>query len=109
MWQVVSGVCEGKSADARELIRQSANYDAAHLAGDGTARIKPSQLQALYEIAAPPPKPLVLLFDDVLSAGCHFRAAKSAILAAHPGTRVVGFFLARRVLPDATADFESIF
>jgi hypothetical protein len=108
MWQVVSGLCEGKGADARELIVQAGNYDAAHLAGEGVARIKPSQLQALYTLVPPPPKQLVMLFDDVLSAGCHFRAAKSTILAAYPGTRVVGFFLARRVLPDATDDFETM-
>lgn len=108
MWQVVRGICDGKGADARELITQTGNYDAAHLAGEGVARIKPTQLQALYSLSAPPPKPLVLLFDDVLSAGCHFRAAKSTILSAFPATRVVGFFLARRVLPDATDDFETL-
>ena len=107
MWQVVKGLCDGKGADARELIIQTGNYDAAHLAGEGVARIKPAQLQALYALSPPAPKATVLLFDDVLSAGCHFRAAKSAIVAAHPRTQVVGFFLARRVLPDATDDFES--
>lgn len=108
MWQVVRGVCDGKEADCRELIRQTASYESAHLAGDGSARIKPQELQALYEIDASPPKRSVLLFDDVLSAGCHFRAAKDAILARYPGTQVVGIFLARRVLPDPIEFFDTI-
>lgn len=105
MWQVVSGVCDGKGADARELIRQTDSYDAAHQAENG-ARIKPHELQPLYQVDPNPPKGTILLFDDVLSAGTHFTAAKGAILAAHPGVQVVGIFLARRVLPDPAADFE---
>ncbi len=108
MWQVVQGVCDGTDGDARELIQQTTSYDSAHLAGDGNSRIKPQQLQALYEIVGAQPRQMVILFDDVLSAGCHFRAAKSAILSVHPGRRVVGFFLARRVLPDIADDFDII-
>lgn len=108
MWQVVRGVCEGKGADAREIIRQTDSYEAAHLAGAGAQRIKPAELQVLYELDAMPPKSTVLLFDDVLSAGCHFRAAKSVILADYPETQVMGIFLARRVLTDPIDDFDVI-
>lgn len=108
MWQVVKGICEGKGADSRELIKQSASYEAAHLAGDGGERIKPTELQALYRLDPIPPKSTVLLFDDVLSAGCHYRAAKSVILAQYPNTQVVGFFLARRVLPNPIDDFDAL-
>lgn len=109
MWQVVQGIADGKGVDARELIVQTADYDAAHLAGDGARRIKPQELRALYSLNSPAPKPVVLLFDDVLSAGCHFCAAKATILGSFPDVRVVGFFLARRVLPDPMDDFDSIF
>jgi len=106
MWQVVIGIAQGRGADARELIIQTGGYEAAHEAGAN--RIKPLALQALYRLHADPPKPTIILFDDVLSAGCHFRAAKSAILAAYPDRRVVGFFLARRVLPDPADDFQDL-
>lgn len=108
LWQVVRGICEGRNADARELIRQVRSYEASHLVGEGGSRISPAQLQQLYQLVAPPPKPVVLLFDDVLSAGSHFRAAKNTILAAYPDTRVIGLFLARRVLPDVLDDFEPV-
>lgn len=108
MWQVVQGICKGKGADGRELLRQSANYDAAHLTGDGGHRIKPQELRELYEVDAQPPKNTVLLFDDVLSAGTHFTAAKTVIMAKHPQVRVIGLFLARRVLPDPIDEFQVI-
>lgn len=108
MWQMVRGICTGREADARELIVQTQPYEAAHLQKEGGERIKPNELQALYRLHPQPPKSIVFLFDDVLSAGCHFRAAKSAILAANPGTQVIGFFLARRVLPNPFDDFENL-
>ncbi len=108
MWQVVEGFCKGTGADARELILQTQSYDAAHLVSSGQLRIKPEDLASLYQIDSTPPKGTVLLFDDVLSAGCHFRAAKSAITASHPNVEVIGFFLARRVVPEAVLDFDII-
>jgi hypothetical protein len=108
MWQVIQAACKGTGADAREMIQQTQSYEAAHMAGDSVGRIKPAALQALYEVDATPPKSNVLLFDDVLSAGCHFKAAKAAILEKHPKVKVAGFFLARRVLPDPAEDFEVI-
>lgn len=107
VWQLVRGICAGRNADARELIRQKAPYDAAHLQGPEGKRIKPDELEALYCLdSQQPPKSNVLVFDDVLSAGTHFRAIKSTILAAYPETYVVGFFLARRVLPIPEIDFD---
>src|SRR5208282_4063785 len=94
MWQLVQGICDGKGADARELISQTASYEAAHLVDSGGNRIKPRELQALYRLDQVPPKATVALFDDLLAAGCHYKAAKATILARHPGVRVIGFFLA---------------
>jgi len=100
MWQLVQGICAGKGADARELVTQTQAYEAAHLQGSAGTRIKPDELQAIYRLHAQPPKSTVLVFDDVLSAGSHFQAIKSTILATYPNTAVHGIFLARRVLPD---------
>jgi predicted amidophosphoribosyltransferase len=105
MWQVVQGLCKGKGADARELIAQKDAYEAAHLHEAGSNRIKPHQLQDLYVLRPPAPKETVLLFDDVLSAGTHFVAAKRVIQSAYAGTTVVGFFLARRIFRDDDEDF----
>jgi hypothetical protein len=76
------------------MVRQTQNYEAAHMAGAGGERIRPAVLRALYEVDPTPPKPHVLLFDDVLSARCHFKAAQAAILSQAPG-RQGGWFLPR--------------
>ena len=102
MWQLVQGLCQGKNADARELILQTEAYAAAHLQGSSPDRIKPPQLRDIYRLNGLPPKAKILFFDDVLSAGTHFTAAKSKIQAAYPETTVIGFFQARRVFPAAS-------
>ena len=104
MWQLVQGICQGNDADARELIRQTEPYVAAHLQGGNPDRIKPVRLREIYQLDSSPPKATVLLFDDVLSAGTHFFAAKSKIQTAYPNTHVIGFFLARRVFPDTVIE-----
>jgi len=47
------------------------------------------------------PTNLVLLVDDVLTSGAHFRACKRLIQEHHPNVRVVGVFWAKTVWPDA--------
>lgn len=105
MTQIVAGACHGTNADVRELIIQGQGYDACHLQADGD-RLRPAQLEAMYTLAPPAPRGMVVLVDDVLTTGAHFVAAKSAILARHPETRVVGFFIARRVVPNPFANLD---
>jgi len=38
--------------------------------------------------------------DDLLTTGSHFRAVKDMIFEKKPNCRVVGFFIARRAIPD---------
>ena len=39
----------------------------------------------------------MIVVDDVLTAGTHFRAAKSILGARFSDTRIIGLFIARRV------------
>lgn len=105
MLQVVSRACDGKGADARELLRQDQSYDASHTRADGE-RKKPYELEEMYELQGPPPKSTVILIDDVLTTGAHFVAVRNVILETYPDRRILGMFIARRVLPDPTADFD---
>jgi len=54
-------------------------------------------------------KPLVLLFDDVLTSGAHYIAAKQLIKERFPETYVYGFFIARRELPLINECDDNIF
>ena len=87
------------------MILQQQSYEASHHQADG-ARKKPPELEAIYRVCNPGPKGTVILVDDVLTTGAHFVAARNVILAQHPATRVIGFFIARRVPVDAADDFD---
>lgn len=75
--------------------------EASHFQREGSARIKPAQLQALYTLIGPPPRNTVTLIDDVLTTETHFVAAKQAIQAALPLVQVAGIFLARRAISES--------
>lgn len=96
-------VCRGIQAglDVRNLVVQRESTVASHEAGDG-ARVTVDELMAIYQIdenlAHPAPKSIAI-FDDVLTAGVHFRAMKNTLAHRFPGTPIVGMFIARRIFP----------
>ena len=105
LFQLVRGICANTGGEARELIRQNTSYQASHAQSDG-ARIKPGELTGLYSFDSDaPPRSLVVLIDDVLTTGCHFRVAKDMIIKRWPSTDVFGFFLARVARPDPADAF----
>lgn len=108
MLQIAKRACQGTGGVCLELLQQTQSYAAAHhqQAGD---RPKPVDLAAIYQLAGPLDKPVVILVDDMLTTGAHSVAARNVILQAYPQTRVIGFFMTRRALPDPAADFEAIF
>lgn len=96
-------VCRGIQAgvDVRNLVVQQSSTTASHEAG-GAARITVNELQSLYmidESLALPAPAQIGIFDDVLTAGVHFRATKNILSARFPGVPIVGMFIARRVFP----------
>jgi hypothetical protein len=87
-------------ADIRELIVQRESMMPAHLSGNYRPTV--AEIMANYEIdeSLTDPQPTVIgLFDDILTAGSHFRAAKLVLGGRFPGVPVVGVFLARRIFP----------
>ncbi len=106
-------VCELISAtaplDIRDLVIQTQSTVAAHEAATGQ-RPTVDALLAVYSIdesiALPPPKS-ILLVDDVLTAGTHYRAMHTVLSKRFPGVPIQAMFIARRVFPSeaATAGF----
>jgi predicted amidophosphoribosyltransferase len=88
--------------DARELVRQKKSMEATHVSTD---RHTVSELNANYEInedlAKPAPTHIVVL-DDMVTAGSHFRAICRKLSARFPGVPISGVFLARRIFPDVS-------
>jgi hypothetical protein len=92
----------GSGLDVRELVLQRATIRSSHGAQH---RPTPEELAANYLLdeACIEPTPRVIgVFDDLLTTGSHFVTMKQTLVARMPGVRVVGLFLARRVLPATT-------
>lgn len=84
--------------DVRELVVQTESTVAAHEAGG--VRPTVAELLAIYEInedVAKPAPTRIAVFDDVLTAGVHFRAMTTILEQRFPGVPIVGFFVARRI------------
>jgi len=108
MLRILQGMCAGVNADIRELLLQRQNMHAAH---EGEQRPTPIQLAANYTIdeqLVETTRKLIVLFDDVLTTGAHFKAAKQVLQNRIPQAEVVGVFIARRASNTAELDFEDI-
>lgn len=87
--------------DIRELVVQAQSTVAAHEAEAGE-RHSLDNLLAIYQIdkamVRPAPKG-ILLVDDVLTAGTHYRAMHTILTRRFPGVPIHAMFIARRVFP----------
>ncbi len=87
----------------REIILQTESTEAVH---HGESR-DPDRIKALYRIDQtlkdPAPEKIVVC-DDVLTTGAHYKAAQSLLSSIYPEVQIVGMFIARRA-PEAI-DFE---
>ncbi|MGE0278634.1 MAG: hypothetical protein AB7R40_24820 [Nitrospiraceae bacterium] len=104
MIQMLNAIRPEQPIDMRELIVQTQTTDAAH--GRST-RLRPEEIEALYRIddnAKTPAPRVIAICDDVLTTGCHFRAAQTVLQRTFPGIRTIGLFIVRRV-PEAV-DFS---
>lgn len=106
MLRMLEMLGRGLDVDIRELILQHESMAAVH---ESENRPSPDELIRNYYIdetvAEPLPK-AVALFDDLLTAGAHFKAAQSVIETRYPGVPTAGIFIARRV--PRTIDVEDI-
>jgi hypothetical protein len=104
MVQICKKLNAPKGVDVREVIEQIASTDSVH---EGI-RLSPQQLKANYrfdDLVAAKMSKNVAVVDDLLTTGSHFRALKEMILEKIPDARVVGFFVARRAIPNP---FEAV-
>jgi hypothetical protein len=87
----------GYEADIRRLLRQTNSADADHKSGG--ARISYDDLLAITAVDPAelriPLRAEVVLFDDVLTSGKHFKVAKTRIRELFPQIQILGIFVAR--------------
>lgn len=99
LWQAFGGIA---GADVRPMLRIAQDTEADHLSG--AARIRYNDLLAITDVdiaqLQAPVREFIVLFDDVLTSGKHYKVAKTRILEALPGQKVVGVFVARCIHPE---------
>ena len=103
--RMLAAVRPERPLDVRELIVQGRSVEPAHRR---RARLRAWEIEELYRIdeALEAPAGVVVLVDDLLTSGVHFRAAQRLLSRRFPDIDVVGLFLARRVMETATAVVE---
>lgn len=90
----------------RELLCQRQSTDAHHASAntrDLHAIISNLQIDEL-QVGGLGPSTTFGVFDDVLTSGAHFRAAREVLTRRFPAATVIGFFVARRQIVGDTAD-----
>jgi len=105
--RVIQSIDTIEPVDCRELIIQTESMAAFHLRND---RPDPDELKNYYivDVTLIKPSPIyIILVDDILTTGSHFKATKSCLRRTFPDVPIVGYFVARRV-PDTT-DVEAFF
>lgn len=99
MEQVLRIGWKDRSCDIRELFSVKESRTASHESNND--RPKPHELRnnlLLNEEAVTTTKNSIVLFDDVVTTGAHFRVCKDMILEKFPTKNVYGIFLARRAI-----------
>ena len=98
--QILYAMDKHHKLDIRELVKQRQSIVPAHESEDGE-RATIEELLTLYEIdesLSKPPPNKILVFDDLLTTGRHFKAMKAVLQNQFPDTRIIGIFVARREL-----------
>jgi hypothetical protein len=107
MQRMLLAIPAARPLDIRELLIQRQTMEAAH---DADVRPRPDQIADGYEIdenVSEPAPSTIALFDDVITTGAHFVAARNVLQVRFPQAILFGFFIARRV-PETT-DFSEFF
>lgn len=96
--------CTNKNNIVANVVKQTSNRIAS--ATSREAR-NPSSLISNYEMDDitdyNPETDIIIIFDDVLTTGCHFKAVKSLILDKYKDSNIIGIFVAKVVRQEELA------
>ncbi len=95
--RVLDKMADGLKVDIREIVLQRKSTEAAH---EGDRRPAPDELAQNYYIDRDKVNPtpgLLIVVDDVLTKGAHFKAMKSVLEPVYLQTQIIGIFLARSI------------
>jgi hypothetical protein len=104
--KIIRNACPNH-ADIRQLIRCKSDMEAAHTGYRPTIEELINNYY-LPDTIDPNPKETIVIFDDVITAGCHYIAAKTILKNAFPDSNIMGIFVARREIL-RTSPFDDFF
>lgn len=107
MTQILQAINPAAPVDARELIVQTESTGAAHHGDESRDPVRIRQLYTIDTALATPAPGAIVLCDDVLTTGAHFKAAQVILSETFPKAIICGVFIARRV--PLAVDFEELF
>lgn len=99
---------QGWAVDVRPMLKLIQSTPADHETVD---RLSYDELLAISELDNPSDvalRPIVVIVDDVLNSGKHFKVAQTLIAAQFPNVELRGLFLARCIRDAPLTDFSEI-
>lgn len=100
--EMVSGL---HTPDVKELICSTLDRDATH---NQVVKPRPCELMRNYQIVAEldyKPRSTIILIDDMLTTGTHFKACKNLLINSYTNIQIVGLFIARRIFAEPSDSF----
>lgn len=106
--QVLSRLTPGwMGSGYRELIKQHLSTEASHLSTVRNIDTLMANYSVNMTILEPAPKGIII-FDDVLTTGCHYKAMQRTLQGLYPEANIIGLFLARRKIEEPKFVFENL-
>lgn len=97
--------CNGRNADIRELLLTIEDREPVHISDnyrDPEALYQNLKIDAALSANL---KDNIILFDDVMTTGAHYKACKRRLLEFNPNLNISGIFIARREPNSPANDF----
>lgn len=85
--------------DVRELVYQKASLSSSHTSSDRTSISDLIKNYCIDESLTEPQPSNIIIFDDVLTTGRHFKAMQTVMRNRFPDSEIRGLFIARRLVP----------
>jgi len=100
MTRLLQIICQGVESDFREIIYMQNDMESSHETNCRPSVEQIYQNLRIDENFKNPAPSRIILFDDVLTAGTHFKACKRILQETYPNVEEIrGVFVARRIFP----------
>lgn len=97
-----------ETPDVQDILHVIESGEPSHISDE---RLSPEDLAENLRLAPPPnyvPRNHIVLLDDVLTTGSHYKACQRVLSEEYPEAAIHGIFVARRVFPSSEDDFKNL-